>query len=108
MVACTTSCAVLFASAVFGTVFCHLNTGPELLGYVSTTWVTLGTQARLLRWMILMGWRCLLLKKQRFRYGVHQPGMNDRMGIGREEDIGAIGSRERQKGKPEEATSTNS
>lgn len=89
------SCTVLFLSGVISGLFNHLNTTPELLGYVSTTlrdsrFIDIQSSLNSLTGAEVS----LLMKEMRLRYGIYQSleegSMDEQMGIGREEDIKEI------------------
>lgn len=103
------SCLVLFIGGVLSVVFNHLNNGPELLGFVSTTlrdsrYIDTPTSMDGLDGAQV----AVMMKKDRFRYGVYQSGVDGRMGIGREDDVVSIGGRQSLKAQSEESSSRGS
>lgn len=92
MIACIASCLILFIGGVLGILFNHMNQGPELLGYVSA----ILRDSRFVDTSVSMDGLdaaqvAVLMKQHRFRYGKYQLGVEERMGIGPEDEIVPIG-----------------
>jgi hypothetical protein len=86
-VACIVSCVVLFFGSGSGIAFTHINSGPEVLGFVSTTlrdsrYIDSPDSLRSRNGAEVS----FKLKKERFRYG-RSMGFRQQMGIGREGEV---------------------
>lgn len=85
--ACIVSCVVLFFGSGIGIAFTHINSGPEVLGFVSTTL----RDSRYISTPDSLSSRdgaevSFKLKRERFRYG-RSMGFRQHMGIGREGEV---------------------